>query len=458
MSTSNTASSALGTYLSSAGGYFDAQLESRRDSCGTSVYAAIDLSEGTKVVCCPYSLAVTPDLARRCIPSALLPSAPSAPSKRPARQPDHELMALYLSLHALPSAITMRVDGLDLRHHVYVEHLPSRDSMRTTLYFSAVERELLRGSNLHGATEEREAGWRQEWEEVASWMQDEAVRKALTFDLWLWACTILSSRAFPSSLIDGNKENSTPVLFPGVDMLNHRPTARVTWSIDAGVASSASSGSDGSLTIVLDEAVGAGEQVFNTYGAKSNEELLLGYGFVLPSNPADFLALKLSLPPSAPARLVDLLSQLKLDQLRHHVPQSGEIPPELLAQMRLLVAQPDELDAVIERASAVSLWQEAVGFVSWENELDVLDAIEGMLVSKLQALQQGAAADESDGVRPEVLEMVQIYRQGQTKILQAAISWRETVFEQTVDKAEEAGVSIGYDDDMDDIDEEDEEE
>lgn len=155
-----------------------------------------------------------------------------------------------------------------------------------------------------------------------------------------------------------------------------------------------------------------GEQVFNTYGAKSNEELLLGYGFVLPCNPADFLALKLSLPPSTPARLLDLLSKMKLDQLRHHVPQSGEIPPELLAQMRLLVAQPDELDAVIERASAASSWQEAVGFVSWENELDVLDALEGMLVSKLQALQQGEAADELAGIRPEVLEMVQIYRQG----------------------------------------------
>ncbi|GJN87614.1 hypothetical protein Rhopal_000569-T1 [Rhodotorula paludigena] len=310
-------------------------------------------------------------------------------------------MALYLCLHALPSAITKRVDGLDLRHHVYVEHLPSRDSMRTTLYFSAVERELLRGSNLHGATEEREAGWRQEWGEVVSWTTDEEVRKELTFDLWLWACTILS-------------------------LYRH---VRIS-----------------------------GEQVFNTYGAKSNEELLLGYGFVLPSNPADFLALKLSLPPSAPACLLDLLSKLKLDQLRHHVPQSGEIPPELLAQMRLLVAQPDELDAVIERASAAASWQEAVGFVSWENELDVLDALEGMLVSKLQALQQGAVADKLDGVRPEVLEMVQIYRQGQTKILQAAVTWRQTVFEQTMDKAEEAGVSIVYEDDMEDIDEEDEEE
>jgi len=67
------------------------------------------------------------------------------------------------------------------------------------------------------------------------------------------------SRAFPSSLIDGDKDNSTPVLFPGIDMLNHRPTAKVTWSSDvhAEVASGDGAGDKGSLTIVLDEDVPA---------------------------------------------------------------------------------------------------------------------------------------------------------------------------------------------------------
>ena len=67
------------------------------------------------------------------------------------------------------------------------------------------------------------------------------------------------SRAFPSSLIDGDKANSTPVLFPGIDMLNHRPTAKVTWSSDvhAEVASGDGAGDKGSLTIVLDEDVPA---------------------------------------------------------------------------------------------------------------------------------------------------------------------------------------------------------
>lgn len=40
---------------------------------------------------------------------------------------------------------------------------------------------------------------------------------------------------------------------------------------------------------------GQGEVVYNNYGHKSNGELLLGYGFVLPENPADFFHIGLSL-------------------------------------------------------------------------------------------------------------------------------------------------------------------
>lgn len=133
---------------------------------------------------------MTPTLARRCIPTSLFSASPS--SGRKSRQPNHELMALYLCLHTLPPSTVSRIPGLDLEHRTYIEHLPGAATMRTTLYFSPRERELLRGSNLHGATDEREQGWRDEWDEVRGWLQDEKVRSELGWDKWLWACTILS--------------------------------------------------------------------------------------------------------------------------------------------------------------------------------------------------------------------------------------------------------------------------
>jgi hypothetical protein len=52
----------------------------------------------------------------------------------------------------------------------------------------------------------------------------------------LHSATILSSRAFPSHLIphyDHPSRSSTPVLFPGVDSLNHRRGTKITWSVDS---------------------------------------------------------------------------------------------------------------------------------------------------------------------------------------------------------------------------------
>lgn len=194
-------------------------------------------------------------------------------------------------------------------------------------------------------------------------------------------------------------------------------------------------------------------QVFNTYGAKSNEELLLGYGFVLPdsSNPADILALKLSLPPTDVApELPALLKQVGMEELRHTVPPGGEIPGALLAQMRLLVAfsatpppasadgpvddeegegEGGDFTAIVDRIQAAkdsNSAASALEFVSWENELDVLDALGGMLEQKAQALTSVDLEAEASGddakVRPEVLEMIRVYRSGAFATLLPATS------------------------------------
>jgi hypothetical protein len=185
------------------------------DSFGTSIYTSKPLPAGSEVVTCPFSLAVTPTLARSSVPSSLFPSSPSPSSSRKTRQPNHELMALYVLLHLLPSALRERVEGLDLQHSVYVDALPKPESMRTTLYFTEGERELLRGSNLFGATEDRENGWREEWEEVRGWIGVEEVREEVTWERWLWACTILSyvTSSFSYFLISSPWHRSIPLVF-----------------------------------------------------------------------------------------------------------------------------------------------------------------------------------------------------------------------------------------------------
>ena len=63
-------------------------------------------------------------------------------------------------------------------------------------------------------------------------------------------------------------------LLPLLDLLNHRDGARVRLER-----------SEKAWRLVADDAYAAGGEVFNSYGARGNLELLLNYGFAVRDNP-----------------------------------------------------------------------------------------------------------------------------------------------------------------------------
>jgi hypothetical protein len=120
---------------------------------------------------------------------------------------------------------------------------------------------------------------------------------------YLWAATVLSSRSFPSRLINADVtlqiqnpsefDLSDPILIPVMDMLNHKPNHPVTWLT-----------SSTNITFVAETEYPANAEIFNNYSAKGNEErtsspaiqtntVLMGYGFCLLDNPHDSVSLKL---------------------------------------------------------------------------------------------------------------------------------------------------------------------
>lgn len=50
--------------------------------------------------------------------------------------------------------------------------------------------------------------------------------------------------------------------------------------------------------------------MFSNYGHKSNEELILGYGFVLPDNKADFFHISLGIVPQAEGKALKMLQNI----------------------------------------------------------------------------------------------------------------------------------------------------
>ena len=71
---------------------------------------------------------------------------------------------------------------------------------------------------------------------------------------------------------------TTQAMVPFWDMLNHREPAAACVRLDHDEASR-------SLRMIATRAVREGEEVFNTYGALGDEELLRRYGFVMRRNP-----------------------------------------------------------------------------------------------------------------------------------------------------------------------------
>jgi hypothetical protein len=107
---------------------------------------------------------------------------------------------------------------------------------------------LLAGTNLHGATLDRQKQWREEYDVVRSVIDDDGMTWYVLLsgsrrhqadrrrDRYLTAATYVSSRAFPSKLLkmadEGVKETnavqtsaeeeSHPVLIPGMDIFNRK--------------------------------------------------------------------------------------------------------------------------------------------------------------------------------------------------------------------------------------------
>jgi hypothetical protein len=118
---------------------------------------------------------------------------------------------------------------------------------------------------------------------------------AFTLERFSWAYATVLARAFHINVTDvyatslrgddPSAVGATPILVPFGDLINHgnsNPPLQFAYEYD-----------DPSQSLVLnaDRAYSAGEQVYISYGLMTNSDLLLNYGFVLPDNEYDTVAM-----------------------------------------------------------------------------------------------------------------------------------------------------------------------
>ena len=143
-------------------------------------------------------------------------------------------------------------------------------------------------------------------------------RGLITWERWVWAASVYTSRALPSSTYLDDKDNtitdepSDPLLFqsdpavwtelgvmiPFLDMLNHEAeSSQVVW-----VSPPASNGKNHASCLpraVSHRRVKKGSELYCNYGPNmSNQHLILQYGFGLINNPSDVVRLGWSLADS----------------------------------------------------------------------------------------------------------------------------------------------------------------
>jgi hypothetical protein len=191
--------------------------------------------------------------------------------------------------------------------------------------------------------------------------------------------------------------SSYPVLLPILDCLNHARSHPVSWVVTSSPpAPSPKYGNVNSsslhITLHLRAPTPTQAEVFNNYGPKPNSELLLGYGFVIPSNPEDTIVLKLG-------------GSEQRHEIGRHASRHAEAGGmkslwEEIEKMVLTSGEDDESVTSMEGG--------------WEVALEVCEALDDMISQKIDALPDLSETPHlpSAGIRPEVRSMIAEYVKG----------------------------------------------
>ncbi|XP_011100517.1 ribulose-1,5 bisphosphate carboxylase/oxygenase large subunit N-methyltransferase, chloroplastic [Sesamum indicum] len=212
-----------------------------------------------------------------------------------------------------------------------------------------------------------------------------------------WSFGILFSRLVRLPSMDGRV-----ALVPWADMLNHSCEVETFLDYDK---------SSQGVVFTTDRAYQPGEQVFISYGKKSNGELLLSYGFVPRegTNPRDSVELSLSLKKS------DKCYKEKLEALKKHGLSASQCfpiqitgwPVELMAYAYLTVSPPSMKNRFDEMAAAASnktASKKAIVYPEIEEEAlqFILDMCEAS-ISKYSKFLQASGSMDLDVTNPKLL-------------------------------------------------------
>ncbi|CAE6920791.1 LSMT-L [Symbiodinium natans] len=235
----------------------------------------------------------------------------------------------------------------------YIAVLPSTEEVGASFSWSDEElNTLLNGSICRNMSMYLKNQVKEEFEKhqatIFQQFPDKFPADAFTYDNYVWAYAILFSRAVRLDFPDGAYEEDLVALVPYIDLINHNPNSE---SRIRGVSEGADvpgiTATERSVVVRSDRYYNKYEQIYISYGRKSNAQLLMLYGFSMERNTQDFVTIAAGqLMETSP--YADVKKKL-LDELE--VPPEGVFPlyrdrftGEMMMYLRLAIVQPADLD------------------------------------------------------------------------------------------------------------------
>lgn len=200
----------------------------------------------------------------------------------------------------------------------YLKILPTVEDVDALQFEADDDVAWIRGTNLEAALAAQARRWNNQFEEANGLLRrlgwEHAENGAYNYRLFRWASTIFGSRSFTSQVLDDTKPADTArpmgkkepnhqmlsklfserfaVLLPLLDILNHRPAALVEWQARTNYVG---------LQILEDYQ--SGQEVYNNYGPRDNEGLLMSYGFVIEDNLYEHVLISINAHPGTPLEI-----------------------------------------------------------------------------------------------------------------------------------------------------------
>lgn len=175
------------------------------------------------------------------------------------------------------------------RFHAYISGFPKSFDEYPTC-FSDTELEMLKGSPLHQMVLATRNALKHDFDLLSKSLD----MKEYCYQDFVNAKIAVSSRIFGINI----KGVATVAMVPYADMFNHNRPCQTKWYFDDNLKG---------FCIKATEEIKRGDQIYDTYGLKSNAEFFRNYGFLIPENERNTYAIRIKLEPTDPQYYIKCL-------------------------------------------------------------------------------------------------------------------------------------------------------